>query len=32
MDSDFRRRDAHVAALYGGHDLVRTTQDKCFPN
>ena len=32
MDRDFRRRDAHVAAPYWGHDLVLTTQGKCFPN
>ena len=32
MDRDFRRRDAHVAAPCWGHDLVLTTQGKCFPN
>ena len=32
MDRDFRRRDAHVVASYWGHDLVLTTQGKCFPN
>ena len=32
MDRDFRRRDAHVVALYWGRDLVLTTQGKCFPN
>ena len=32
MDRDFRRRDAHVAAPYWGHDLVLTTQGNCFPN
>ena len=32
MDHDFRRPDAHVAAPYSGHDLVLTTQCKCFPN
>ena len=32
MDRDFRRRDAHVASPYWGHDLVLTTQGKCFPN
>ena len=32
MDRAFRRLDAHVASPYWGHDLVLTTQDKCFPN
>ena len=32
MDRDFRRRDAHVAAPYWGHDLVLTSQGKWFPN
>ena len=32
MDRDFRRCDAHVAVPYWGHDLVLTTQGKCFPN